>query len=364
MCRRCDGARTVPRLGARGRTGPRRLGWPHRGRASSAQAPQRPRPRAHGLTSAVAAARPARRACRRGARPHLELTLRARTRRASARSTARAWSSPRGRTRRAAPTVVLDLDLQPPDDPSRGHRDPALGAVGRSAKPCSTAFCSSSVSTIASGVATSDGQLPNEPSRAVRTGARRRDLADHRPEPVGDRRRSRRSRRTPWLSVSCTIAIEPTRRTASSSAAGASGLSIRRAWSRSSAATVCRLFFTRWWISRIVASLVISSRSRLRRSVTSRSSTSAPMRSPCGRSGMRAHDQRTVVACRPRCRAASRPPSTALSVSSSGRGRRTSARVVSASVEAGQVAVVGRGGGRRTARWGWRRRPCPRRRAG
>ena len=48
-----------------------------------------------------------------------------------------------------------------------------------------------------------------------------------------------------WDRVSCTTAIDPTRRTASSSAARASGARSRRACSRSSAATVCRLFFTR-----------------------------------------------------------------------------------------------------------------------
>ncbi len=65
---------------------------------------------------------------------------------------------------------------------------------------------------------------------------------------------------------------------------------MRRACRRSSAATVCRLFLTRWWISRIVASLVSSSRSRRRSSVTSRSSTSAPMRCPARRSGMARSD--------------------------------------------------------------------------
>ena len=48
-----------------------------------------------------------------------------------------------------------------------------------------------------------------------------------------------------------------TRRIASPSASSASGDATRRDCSRSSAATVCRLFFTRWWISRIVASLVM-----------------------------------------------------------------------------------------------------------
>ena len=74
-------------------------------------------------------------------------------------------------------------------------------------------------------------------------------------------------------SVSCTIAIERIRRSDSSIAACASGDCSRRPCSRSSAAMVCRLFFTRWWISRMVASFDSSSRSRRRRSVTSRSST-------------------------------------------------------------------------------------------
>ena len=59
----------------------------------------------------------------------------------------------------------------------------------------------------------------------------------------------------------------------------------RRACRRSSAATVCRLFFTRWWISRMVASLLSSARSRRRTSVTSLTSTSAPEGRPRGRSG-------------------------------------------------------------------------------
>ena len=78
----------------------------------------------------------------------------------------------------------------------------------------------------------------------------------------------------------------------SSSAIRASGTATRRACSRSSAATVCRLFFTRWWISRIVASLLMICRSRRRSSVTSCISSSAPSVSPRGRSGMRAEQHR------------------------------------------------------------------------
>ena len=52
------------------------------------------------------------------------------------------------------------------------------------------------------------------------------------------------------------------------------------------AATVWRLFFTRWWISRIVASFETSWRSRSRSSVTSRSRTIAPPATRRARSGM------------------------------------------------------------------------------
>ena len=87
--------------------------------------------------------------------------------------------------------------------------------------PCSTAFCSSSVSTIASAVAVSDGRTPKLPSRRTRTrlptaltsvtirlsGSTISSKSTHSP--------------TAWLSVSWTIAIDPTRRTASSSASRA-----------------------------------------------------------------------------------------------------------------------------------------------
>ena len=90
----------------------------------------------------------------------------------------------------------------------------------------------------------------------------------------------------PSLSVSCTTAIAATRRIACVSDSRASSECERRAWIRSSDATVCRLFFTRWWISRIVASLVSNSCSWCRSSVTSRHSTMAPTRSPRSRIGI------------------------------------------------------------------------------
>ena len=197
------------------------------------------------------------------------------------------------------------------------------------------------MSTIASAVAASEGSTPKVPVRRTRT----RSPIALTSVTIRPSRSAISSKSTcssgDWLSVSCTIAIEPTRRTASSSAALASGASIRRAWSRSSAATVWRLFFTRWWISRMVASLVTSSRSRRRRSVTSRSRISAPIRSPSGRSGIDAHDERPRRRCRPRCRGVPGRSSTALSVSSSVRCRGgTSARVNDGQLEPGEVAAV------------------------
>ena len=68
--------------------------------------------------------------------------------------------------------------------------------------------------------------------------------------------------------------MEAVRAVASSSARRTSSLSLRRACMRSSEAMVCRLFLTRWWTSRIVASLTVSSRSRRRASVRSSTRTS------------------------------------------------------------------------------------------
>ena len=100
-------------------------------------------------------------------------------------------------------------------------------------------------------------------------------------QPAGRRpRRTRRCSSNAWLRVSCTRRSTPPGARPPPSADRAAGTSIRRDWSRSRAATVCRLFFTRWWISRIVASLVISSRSRRRSSVTSRSRISGAARAP------------------------------------------------------------------------------------
>ena len=165
-----------------------------------------------------------------------------------------------------------------------------------SGKACSAALCSSSVTARTSGVAAAAGSSPNEPVRRVRAAG----PTEVRSPSIGSTwsrtsSTSTTSSRLP-ASVSCTTAIDATRRTDSSSAARAAGSVIRRACSRSSAATVCRLFFTRWWISRIVASLVSSARSRRRTSVTSRTSTSAPASPPGACSG---RARTSIVAVRP-----------------------------------------------------------------
>ena len=86
-------------------------------------------------------------------------------------------------------------------------------------------------------------------------------------------------------SVSCTRAMARMRRTDSSIAPLASGDSSRRPCSRNSEEIVCRLFFTRWWISRMVASMEVSNRSRRRSSEMSRMSTRAPVTVPSSSSG-------------------------------------------------------------------------------
>ena len=195
-------------------------------------------------------------------------------------------SPPAGPGRRRAPR---------PASSSRVARGPNLHRAGIPAvTPCSEAFCSSSVSTIASGVARAAGQLAERArAGADATGGRRADtsatIVEH---PVGDLVERDLSRTAGQRLVDDRDRAHPAHRLLER-VPGGRRQSIRRACSRSSAATVCRLFFTRWWISRIVASLVSSSRSRRRSSVTSRTSTSAPTCvAPVARSGMRPHDQR------------------------------------------------------------------------
>ena len=98
-------------------------------------------------------------------------------------------------------------------------------------------------------------------------------------------------------SDSWTRAIVRIRRTDSETAALASGFVSRRACRRSNDEIVCRLFFTRWWISRIVASLLNSSRSRLRSSVTSRTSSTPAMTSSDLMTGTQRHSSVVSTPC-------------------------------------------------------------------
>ena len=174
-----------------------------------------------------------------------------------------------------------------------------------------------------------------EAAVAAHLGARRRPSRRRRSRaaPCRPARRGRRARRPTPESDSWTSAIELTRRTLSASARRASGIAVRRACRRSRAATVCRLFFTRWWISRIVASLHSRARSRRRRSVTSRTSTSAPAASPRGRSGSARTSidaPRARTSIRSECLPAS-APSMRAAISAASNGSATSSRVASAS---------------------------------
>ena len=103
----------------------------------------------------------------------------------------------------------------------------------------------SSVSTIASGVAISESSTPKLPLRLVSTEVLTVDTS----ATISATRSATSSKSTCSSkdsdSVSCTIAIDPTRRTASASAAWPSGTVIRRPCIRSNAATVCKLFLTR-----------------------------------------------------------------------------------------------------------------------
>src|SRR6266511_3309518 len=112
--------------------------------------------------------------------------------------------------------------------------------------PCSSAFCNSSEKTRARAVA-------REPASWTGSSDASTALPDPRPWTSIARRRSRSSasstsssRRS--ISTSCTAAIARMRFTESSSARRGSK-SAARDCRRRSEATVCRLFFTRWWIS-------------------------------------------------------------------------------------------------------------------
>ena len=292
VCRRCAVVETAW-LGAGVRPGRRRLGRPVRGRAPRAQAPHRPRPgprrpEPHRQTTAPTPRRPRRhrRGSRRvvGVRPsrpvgsarrqvqrHLGAGVAVRQRAGVAAQLALDQGA-HDLQARAAPTrsaskpgrqpdaVVGDLDPQPAGRSRARRRRPRRAPSRPSPSPCSTAFCTSSVSTIASGVATSARQHAERARRARAAPVRRAERADvGRPSPAS---RSAISSNVDVLVgrvrqrlVHERDRADPAHRLLERRRA-ASGTSIRRACSRSSAATVCRLFFTRWWISRIVASLV------------------------------------------------------------------------------------------------------------
>ena len=146
---------------------------------------------------------------------------RARTPPACARSTGPGWSTP-SRSKPVGQPAPVVVDRRRAAGPPAAARPPIVPSPS-AGKPCSTAFCSTSVSTIASGVADSAGsvpKLPVRPSSPARPGSRPR-----RPSRRSRSATSSKSTRSSnaWLSVSCTIAIDPTRRTASSSAAAPLG---------------------------------------------------------------------------------------------------------------------------------------------
>ena len=138
--------------------------------------------------------------------------------------------------RRQAAAVVGHRDVQLLAEPvrrdhhlaqpaPRGDRLRAHGSSPWPGKPCSTALSSSSLSTITSGVAISAGSTPKLPW----PGACRRSTSvaatsiAARGHPVHDAVELDRLVAADIDSVSCTSAIEATRRTDSSSAARASG---------------------------------------------------------------------------------------------------------------------------------------------
>ena len=157
------------------------------------------------------------------------------------------------------------------------------------------AFWTSSASTTASGVATSAGTSPSPPlTSKVRWRETTESLAirssDVTISSKGTWSLGSRDR------ISWTMAIDRTRRSASNSATRPPPGGRRRAWSRSRAEMVCRLFFTRWWTSRMAASLDSRSRSSRRTSVTSRSRTMHPVTSSVWIRGMQC--SRTVTSGR------------------------------------------------------------------
>ena len=165
---------------------------------------------------------------------------------------------------------------------------------------------------------------------------------------------------TAWLSVSCTIAIEPTRRTASSSAAWRLGhvdpAGLEPQQRRHGLQVVLHPVVDLADGGVLGDQLAVAAAQVGDVAQQHQRPDALALRAAAGSRARSARPRR----CRSRCRGGARPPSTALSVSSSGRAAAAPARgSASASDEAGEVAVQARAGGRPRARWGWRRRPGP-----
>ena len=163
---------------------------------------------------------------------------------------------------------------------------PVVPPAASGSKACSTAFWSSSATVTASGVATSAATSPRSPCTEITIGCEETTessaictseltISAKGTWSLGSRDR-----------ISCTSAMERTRRSASCSATRAARSPTRRACRLSSDEIVCRLFLTRWCTSRMAASLDSSNRSSRRTSVTSRSRIMAPVTTPWESSGM------------------------------------------------------------------------------
>ena len=148
------------------------------------------------------------------------------------------------------------------------------------------AFWTSSARTTAKGVATSAGTSPSSPRTSKVSW--RDDTTESSAILMSEVTISSKGTWSPGSRdrISCTMAMERTRRSASKRATRPPPGGSRRACRRSRAEIVCRLFLTRWCTSRMAASLDRRSRSRRRTSVTSRMRTRQPVTRRRSMSGM------------------------------------------------------------------------------
>ncbi len=196
VCRRCDGGRRLPDWALDSESGRRRLGRPGRGRASRPQAPRsRTAVRTAYLRTSARRTHPSRARSLDGPRspPGAAVGSDAEAERPAQLALhegtddlqtepvgARRSSNPSGSPRPSSTTSTRSSSRQH----GRDDRRPSPAGAAPS-YPCSTAFCTSSDSTIASGVATSAGSTPKLPhprDRDIAAG----DLGDHREHPVRD----------------------------------------------------------------------------------------------------------------------------------------------------------------------------------